>query len=294
MSETSAHAAADAADTVRPANPYRPVRAALEDVIVETPTIKTFVMKPEKSIPWVTGQFVEVAVPGLGEAPYTPSSNQKDRERLEVTVMKAGLVTGRMHELEKGAELGVRGPLGKGYPLEKFEGKPLLIVGGGVGLAPLRSLIYALLNDNTNAKKRFPRIIVCYGARTPDDLVYRRTYDEWRGIDGFELHVTVDHEAPGWTGNIGVVTTLLDREEVTVDPAQTPAVVCGPPIMMKFGTLKLLEMGFAPGAIYLSMEKNMSCGVGKCGHCRLGPYFACKDGPVFTYAQVRDQRAIWD
>ena len=294
MSETGASHGEAAPGAAKPANPYRPVRAVLEDVMTETPTIKTFVMKPDEPIPWVTGQFVEVAVPGLGEAPYTPSSNQKDRERLEVTVMKAGLVTGRMHELEKGAELGLRGPLGKGYPLEKFEGKPLLILGGGVGLAPLRSLIYALLNDNTNEKRRFPRIVVCYGARTPDDLVYRRMYDEWRGIEGFEFHVTVGREAPGWDGNVGVVTTLLDRDEVKVDPASTPAVVCGPPIMMKFGTLKLLEMGFAPDAIYLSMEKNMSCGVGKCGHCRLGPYFACKDGPVFTYAQVKDQRAIWD
>ncbi len=272
-----------------PANPYRPVRATLEDVIVETSTIKTFVIKPDETIPWVTGQFVEVAVPGLGEAPYTPSSNQKDRERLEVTIMKAGLVTGRMHELEKGAEVGVRGPLGKGYPLEKFEGKPLLILGGGVGLAPLRSLIYALLNE----KQRFPKITVCYGARSPDDLVYRRMYDEWRGIDGFEFHVTVDREAPGWGGNVGVVTTLLDRDEVKVDPT-TPAVVCGPPIMMKFGTLKLLDMGFAEDAIYLSMEKNMSCGVGKCGHCRMGPYFACKDGPVFTFEKVKGLRAIWD
>jgi NAD(P)H-flavin reductase len=271
------------------ANPYRPVRATLEDVIVETPTIKTFVMKPDEEIAWVTGQFVEVAVPGLGEAPYTPSSNQKDRERLEVTIMKAGLVTGRMHELEKGAEIGVRGPLGKGYPLEKFEGKPLLILGGGVGLAPLRSLIYALLNE----KQRFPKITVCYGARSPDDLVYRRQYDEWRGIDGFDFHVTVDREAPGWSGNVGVVTTLLDRDEVNVDPT-TPAVVCGPPIMMKFGTLKLLDMGFAEDAIYLSMEKNMSCGVGKCGHCRMGPYFACKDGPVFTFEKVKGLRAIWD
>jgi NAD(P)H-flavin reductase len=278
-----------APDAAKTGNPYRPVRAVIEDVIVETPTIKSFIMRPVEPLRWVTGQFVEVAVPGLGEAPYTPSSNQKDTERLEVTVMKTGLVTGRMHELEKGAEVGIRGPLGKGYPLDKFEGKPLLILGGGVGLAPLRSLIYALLNE----KQRFPRIVVCYGARTPDDLVFRRMYDEWRGIDGFEFHVTVDREAPGWDGNVGVVTTLLDRDEVKVDPA-TPAVVCGPPIMMKFGTLKLLDMGFAEDAIYLSMEKNMSCGVGKCGHCRMGPYFACKDGPVFTYSQVKGLRAIWD
>jgi NAD(P)H-flavin reductase len=284
---TAEQAAVEQATPARK-NPYRPVKATLEAVIDETPSIKTFVIRPEAPIAWVTGQFVEVAVPGLGEAPFTPSSNQKDVERLEVTVMKAGAVTERMHELQPGAELGVRGPLGKGYPLSAFEGKPLLILGGGVGLAPLRSLIYALLND----KERFGRILVCYGAKTPDDLVYRRMYDEWRRIDGFELSLSVDREAPGWSGNVGVVTTLLDK--VSLDPAQMPAIVCGPPIMMKFGTLRLLELGFGEDSIYLSMEKNMSCGVGKCGHCRLGRFFVCKDGPVLTYAQIKGEPAIWE
>lgn len=277
-----------AASAVCASNPYRPVRAVVEEIIDETPNIKTFRLKPDKPIEWVTGQFVEVALPGVGESPFTPSSNQKDKERFEVTIMKAGLVTGKLHELRPGAELGVRGPLGKGYPLDKFEGKPILILGGGVGFAPLRSLIYALLNE----KERFPRIVVCYGARTPADLVYRRMYDEWSKIPGFELNLSVDREAPGWTGNVGVVTTLLDK--VRLEPDRMPAVVCGPPIMMKFGTLKLLELGFKPEAIYLSMEKNMSCGIGKCGHCRIGPYFACKDGPVFTYEQVKGYRNIWD
>jgi NAD(P)H-flavin reductase len=269
-------------------NPYRPVRAKLEEVIDETPAIKSFVLRPDEPIPWVTGQFVEVAVPGLGEAPYTPSNNQKDTERLEVSIMKAGLVTGRMHELEPGAELGVRGPLGVGYPLDRFEGKPILILGGGVGLAPLRSLFLALMNE----KEKYPRVVICYGARTPEDLLYRRSYDEWSAMEGVEFNVTVDREAPGWDGNVGVVTTLLDK--VSVDPRDTPAVVCGPPIMMKFGTQKLLEEGFPAESIYLSMEKNMSCGVGKCGHCRIGPYFACKDGPVFTYDKVKPYRNIWD
>jgi NAD(P)H-flavin reductase len=270
------------------ANPYRPVRARLESVVEETPNIKTFVLRPEEPVPWVTGQFVEVAVPGLGEAPYTPSGNQKDTDRLEVTVMKAGTVTARMHELGPGAELGVRGPLGKGYPLGEFEGRPVLILGGGVGFAPLRSLFLALLNE----REKYPRILICYGARTPEDLLYRRSYGEWGGIEGVELNITVDTEAPGWTGHVGVVTTLLDK--ASLDPEGMTAVVCGPPIMMKFGTLKLLELGFPPERLYLSMEKNMSCGVGKCGHCRLGPYFVCADGPVFTYEQLKDIRAIWD
>jgi NAD(P)H-flavin reductase len=272
------------------ANPYRPAKAVLQEVVDETPNIKSFVIKPERPIPWVTGQFVEVAVPGLGEAPYTPSSNQKETDTLEVTVMKAGLVTGRMHELKPGAELGLRGPLGKGYPLQDFEKKPILILGGGVGLAPLRSLFFALLNE----KQKYGRIVVCYGAKTPDDLLYRRVYDEWAKTEGVDFHVTVDEGDAGWPGNVGVVTTLLDKPEVKLEPGTMPAAVCGPPVMMKFGTQKLLELGFPPESIYLSMEKNMSCGVGKCGHCRLGPYFVCQDGPVFTYDKLEGLRNIWD
>jgi len=282
--------AAQAEAKAKPSNPYRPVRAVLEKVIDETSNIKTFCLRPEEPFPFATGQFIELAVPGLGEAPFTPSSSPAVADSMEVTVMKAGAVTSRLHELAPGADLGLRGPLGKGYPLDDFAGKPLLILGGGVGFAPLRSLIYALLHE----KERFPRIVICYGARTPGDLVYRRMYDEWKGLDGVEFHVTVDREAAGWTGNVGVVTTLLDRPEVRLEVNKTPAIVCGPPIMMKFGTMKLLELGFKPEAIYLSMEKNMSCGVGKCGHCRLGPYFVCKDGPVLTYAQVKDLHGIWD
>jgi len=269
-------------------NPYRPVRAVLEEVIEETSTIKTFRIKPDEPVSFATGQFVELAVPGLGEAPFTPSSSPAVSDRMDLTVMRAGLVTERLHALEAGAELGVRGPLGKGYPLDEFAGRPILVLGGGVGFAPLRSLLYALVDD----PKRFGRILVCYGARTPEDLVYRQSYEEWGAKKGLELHVSVDKEAPGWKGNVGVVTTLLDK--VKLDPKTMPAVVCGPPIMMKFGTLKLIELGFPPESIYLSMEKNMSCGVGKCGHCRVGPYFVCKDGPVLTYAQVKDIPRIWD
>jgi NAD(P)H-flavin reductase len=286
----AATAAGTAHECRRAPNPYRPVRAPLVEVIDETPNIKTFVMKPEETIPWVTGQFVEVAVPGLGESPFTPSSNQRDTDRLEVTVMKAGLVTAKMHELEAGVDLGLRGPLGKGYPLESFEKRPILILGGGVGMAPLRSLLLALLNE----KERWERIVFCYGAKTPQDLVFRRMYDEWGRTEGLEFHVTIDKPAEGWTGHVGVVTTLLDRPEVRLQPDAMPAIVCGPPIMMKFGTIKLKELGFRDENIHLSMEKNMSCGVGKCGHCRLGPYFVCEDGPVLTYAQVKDLKGIWD
>ena len=270
------------------ANPYAPRRVRLEEVIEEAPNIKSFVLEPEDGFEFETGQFIELVVPGLGEAPFTPSSSPAVKGNFEVTVMRVGSVTERLHELEPGAELGVRGPLGKGYPLEEMKGREIFIAGGGVGLAPLRSLFHTLLE----MPEDFKRIVVCYGARTPKDLLYRRVYDEWSSEPGVEFNVTVDEGDEDWKGNVGVVTTLF--EKVEADPSRTAAVVCGPPIMMKFATLGLQKLGFADRDIYLSMEKNMSCGIGKCGHCRLGPYYVCKDGPVLTYAQVKGLRGLWD
>ena len=270
------------------ADPYRPVRAVVEEVIVESPTIKTFVLRPEVPMPFETGQFIELAVPGQGEAPFTPSSSPSVADRMAVTVMKAGRVTGLLHELKAGAAVGLRGPYGKGYPLEEFAGREILILGGGVGLAPLRSLILALFDQ----PERFPRIVFCYGARTPEDVIYKKELEAWLRDSPMEVHLTVDHATPDWPHKEGVVTILVD--DVQMDLANAVGVCCGPPIMMRFGTQRLLTAGFKPGQVYLSMEKNMSCGVGKCGHCRLGPYFVCKDGPVFTFEQVKDIEGIWD
>lgn len=268
-------------------NPYQPVRSELRDVRTETGNIKTFLLAPETPLSFGAGQFMELAVPGLGEAPFTPSSSpQQDRE-IAMTVMKAGRVTGALHEMEPGRQLGLRGPYGNTYPLEDFENHDILILGGGVGLAPLRSLLLALLAE----RNRFGRVILCYGARTPDDLVYKGQLKEWEGRDDLEVHLTVDAATDGWDGKVGVVTKTL--EDVELDPAGAVSAVCGPPIMMKFGTIALMEEGFTPETIYLSMEKNMSCGIGKCGHCRLGPYYVCRDGPVFTYAQIEGIEDIW-
>ncbi len=272
-------------------NLYLPLAATLEKVVEETHNIKTFTFRPAEPLPFAAGQFVELTVPGLGEAPFTPSSSPAEAERLEITIMRVGRVTERLHALQPGAGVGIRGPLGQPYPLEKFRGREILIVGGGVGLAPLRALLFALFEDTSQYKK----ICVRYGARTPEDLVYREALRGcWGRGDTLDVKLTVDKCDAGWRGHQGVVTTILEKNELPLAPAGGVAVVCGPPIMMKFTTLKLLELGFAPENIYLSMEKNMSCGEGKCGHCRLGPYHACKDGPVFTYAQIRDLPKIWD
>jgi NAD(P)H-flavin reductase len=270
-------------------NIYKPIRAQLEQVIDESPTIKTFVLRPEERFSFATGQFVELSLPGVGEAPFTPSSSPRETETIEITIMKTGSFTSRMHELKGNGEiLGIRGPYGKGYALDQMYGKEILILGGGVGLAPLRSLLYALLAE----KERFARIVLCYGARSPQDVIYKELVAYWRGSDSFEIHQSIDKPAEGWNDNVGVVTVLLKKVSINVESAV--AVVCGPPIMMKFGTLELLKMNFKPRDIYLSMEKNMSCGFGKCGHCQLGPYFVCKDGPVFAYEQIKNINAIWE
>ena len=269
-------------------NPYIPVEATITRVIEETPTIKTFCLKPVEAIPFATGQFVEIAVPGLGEAPFTPSSSPYISDKMDVTIMNVGSVTKHLHEMKSGEKLGIRGPYGKGYALEKMYNKEVLILGGGVGMAPLRSFLLALLGR----KEKFKRIILCYGARTPKDIVYKDLFKEWMQNPALELHRSVDKSDDSWKETVGVVTVLLEKTRVNLDNAV--AVVCGPPIMMKFGTLKLLDRGFKPEQIFLSMEKNMSCGLGKCGHCQLGRFFVCKQGPVFTYDEIKDIPEIWD
>ena len=270
-------------------NPYQPVNAEIVDIIDESPTIKSFVVVPEEKIKFETGQFVEMTLPGAGEAPFTPSSSPVDSEKMEITIMKVGRVTALLHKCKKGQKVGIRGPYGNGYPISDFVGKEVYIVGGGVGLAPIRSLFLTLVDRI----KDFKSVVCRFGARTPDDFIYKNTlFGPWQKIKGVDIKLTVDEANGDWKSNVGVVTTILKPNDVHVKKAV--AVVCGPPIMMKFATLKLLDFGFTAKDIYLSMEKNMSCGIGKCGHCMLGKYYVCKDGPVFTYDMIKDLPKIWD
>jgi len=272
-------------------NPYQPVIGEIVDIIDESPTIKTFVVVPEEKIKFETGQFVELTLPGVGEAPFTPSSSPADSEKMEITIMKAGLVTNLLHECKKGQKVGIRGPYGNGYPIDDFVGKYIYIVAGGVGLAPMRSLFLTLVDRI----KDFKSVVCRLGARTPDDFIYKKTlFDSWQKIAGVNMKLTVDEANGGWKGKgkVGVVTTICEKKDV--DTKNAVAVICGPPIMMKFATFKVVEFGFKPEDIYLSMEKNMSCGIGKCGHCMIGKYYVCKDGPVFTYDQIKNYPNIWD
>jgi NAD(P)H-flavin reductase len=270
-------------------NPFSTIEARIENIIEETSAIKTFVIKPKEKVSFATGQFMELSLPGVGEAPFTPSSSPYKTETIDVTIMNAGLVTGKLHNSRIGDTVGLRGPYGKGYPVESFYDKEVLIIGGGVGLAPLRSLLYTLFEQ----AHRFKGIILCYGAKTPQDVVYKNLFHDWKKIKELRIHRSVDTcpEGQKWNETTGVVTTLLDKVQTGI--SSCIAIVCGPPVMMKFTTLKLLEQGYRGPNIYLSMERNMSCGLGKCGHCAVGPYFVCKDGPVFTYEQLKTEPEIW-
>ncbi len=272
-------------------NIYEPIKCEVLEVITESPTIKTVILKPEKEFSFLAGQFASLTVPGVGEAPFTPSSSPYEKAKLEFTVMKAGKVTAEIHNLKPGDTVGVRGPYGKPYPLDFYKGKEILLVGGGVGLAPLRALFFALMHTVNDYK----RIVFCCGAKTPDDYIYKgKILDEWHSLcdkNPVCFRITVDRKDEKWKYGEGVVTKTLDG--LDVDIKNSIAVVCGPPIMMKFTTLKLLEIGYTDPQIYLSMERKMYCGVGQCRHCLIGDLFVCKDGPVFTYDKLKNKPNIW-
>jgi NAD(P)H-flavin reductase len=261
---------------------YLPQPAELVEVVEETPTIKTLVVTPPQPMHFRAGQFVQLTLPGVGEAPFTPSSSPHEPERIAITILKTGAVTDRLHECTPGATLGLRGPFGKGYPIEKLEGKEVLVVGGGVGLAPLRALILALLAE----PDRIRRMSIKYGAKRMEELLYRNQWEKWTETPNVDFTPTIDNPQDGWNGHVGVVTTLLS--DLDVDKANTMVFVCGPSVMLKFTTFTLLDEGFAAEQIYLSMNRRMSCGMGLCGRCNIGPYYLCKDGPDMNYAKIQD------
>ena len=271
-------------------NPFEVISAEIYEIVQESPLIRTLRLKPEKPLEFKTGQFIELTIPGIGEGPFTPSSSHFESEKLDVTIMRTGFVTNYVHEAKVGDIVGLRGPFGSRYPLEKFENKDLLILGGGCGLAPLRSLFLTLLAE----VEKYERITFFAGAKTPEDCIYKDEVTEWRKYPNVRFLRSVDvvPDNENWDEDVGVVTTLL--KNLDIDPLKNPAVVCGPPIMMKFGTIDLLNYGYKPESLYLSMEKKMYCGFGQCRHCVMGEYYACKDGPVFTYEQIKNEEGIWD
>jgi NAD(P)H-flavin reductase len=227
------------------------------------------------------GQFVEVSLLGNGEAPISISSSpSRSNGEFELCVRRAGDLTSALHRLNPGALVGIRGPFGRGFPYEKFRGKDILFAPGGLGLAPLRSLINQVLDE----RAKYGRVILLYGARSPSEMLF---VDELEAIgkrNDLELHLTVDRGDENWTGNVGVITTLFKK--ININPRNTVATVCGPPVMYRFVLMELLSKGISNGNIYLSLERHMKCGVGKCGHCQINHVYACQSGPVFPYSEI--------
>lgn len=265
---------------------YVPELAVVEDIIDETPDTRTFRLRLEnrefaESFEWEPGQFVEVTVFGAGEAPIGFASSPLEKDFFELTVVNRGRVTAAMHALEKGARVGIRGPLGNCWPLEAVKGMNLLIVSGGCGLAPLRPAILKVLAN----RRDYGDLWLCYGARTPADRDFKYDLEQWDRRDDFHLLQTVDEADEGWCCDVGVVTILL--EKVKIDAGNAVAFICGPPVMIRFTALGLLKMGFTEDRIVTSLERYMKCGVGKCGHCCVDHVYLCTEGPVFTYEQMK-------
>jgi NAD(P)H-flavin reductase/DNA-binding NarL/FixJ family response regulator len=265
---------------------YAPKSATLLRVekLAANEKVFEFAFEDGSTLGHTPGQFVEVSVLGIGEAPISISSSPTRGETFELAVRNVGNVTHALHKLEKGATIGIRGPFGNGFPLESLEWKDLLLVAGGIGLFPLRSLIQHVIDRRDS----FGRIDILYGARSPAERMFASDLAAWRQDAGIEFHETVDRGDDEWKGNVGVITTLIPGVEVS--PAKTMSVVVGPPIMYRFVIGELKKKGLADEQIVMSLERRMKCGVGKCGHCQINGVYACQDGPVFTLAELRSLR----
>lgn len=268
-----------------PVRTWVPQMATLRDVRPETPGVATYALAfddPETAAAYSfqPGQFNMLYLPGIGEAAISISSDPAERDVLLHTIREAGNVTRALARLQPGDQIGVRGPFGSSWPMQSLRGKDVIIACGGIGLAPLRPAIYHIVRHRAD----YGRVFLLYGARTPKDLLYPSEYQAWRDAE-IQVETTVDVGDADWKGNIGVVPVLFYR--LRLDPRATHVLACGPEIMMHFVIYEALARRLAPAQIHLSLERNMSCAVGLCGHCQFGPMFICKNGPVFTYEQLQ-------
>ncbi len=270
-------------DPMRP-RPFRVARAIRETADVVTLELEA---QTDPPLSFKPGQFTMLYVFGVGEVPISISGDAHKPERLVQTIRKVGLVTEALCRLRKGDVVGVRGPFGSHWPLEQASGGDVVIVAGGIGLPPLRPAIYHILRH----RQDYGRVYLLYGARTPADLLFPEELKRWQHTlshapGASPVQVTVDRAEGDWDGVVGVVTSLIPG--LRLDPNRTTALMVGPEVMMRFAISELRKRGIPEANLYLSMERNMKCAVGFCGHCQLGPQFVCKDGPVFAFPQVRD------
>jgi NAD(P)H-flavin reductase len=261
-----------------------PYLGEVTDIRIDTPDVKTFrVLTPDGVKPFehMPGQCAMLAIPGVGEAMFSITSSPTNRDYMEFSIKKCGCLTEWLHAMDIGQQITIRGPYGKPFPVEtELKGKDLLFIAGGIGLAPLRSVINYVRDNREN----YGSVQIVYGARSKDDLVdYNEIISEWMADDGVEVNLTIDREQEGWDGHVGFIPNFV--KELNPDLKKT-VLMCGPPVMIKFTLQGLMELGFEKTQVYTTMELKMKCGVGKCGRCNIGAKYVCKDGPVFRCDQI--------
>lgn len=271
-------------------NPYQPDITRIEKIIQETTAndVKTFRVAfvdddVRQRFSYEPGQFAEVSIFGIGEAPISITSSPTQEGYLEFSVKKMGVLTTALHNCAEGDLVGVRGPYGNCFPVTSMEGKNLIFIGGGIGLAPLRSLINYVLDEGN--RRRFRDVTIIYGARSPGDLVFKWELEKWEKRPDIDFYLTVDKGDVTWSGREGFVPAVLMEVAPSAEDAVT--ITCGPPIMIKFVIQNLLKLGFSASQIVTTLEMRMKCGIGKCGRCNIGSRYVCKDGPVFTYEELQ-------
>ncbi len=262
---------------------YLPVMAEITDVkdLSEMEKFFEITLPGGEELGHEPGQFVEVSLFGVGEAPFSISSSPTKRGAFDLGIRNVGMLTALMHKMQPGEKVGIRGPFGSGFDTAAMKGRDLLIIAGGIGLVPLRSLI----NYTIDNRDDFGRLIICYGSRSDTELLFDEERAEWEADDRIEYHVTVDQGSESWTGNTGVITTLIPG--LDLDLENTVACICGPPIMYRFVLLSLKSKGLPEENIIMSLERRMKCGVGKCGHCQINSSYVCQDGPVYNYTDLK-------
>jgi len=271
------------AQTADPMRPYTGRLAGVRDLATGIKLFQVELNEPAGQAAFASckpGQFAFVSVFGAGEAPFGVTSTPARTSAIEFAVAELGHVTHALHTLEVGEPVGIRGPLGNWFPMEELEGQNVVILGGGIGGAPLRPVIHTILDNRSD----YGHLTILWAARSPDLLVFTDEFDEWGSAPDSEFHVTVDQADDDWKGNVGLITQLL--EDVEPETKNAVAVTCGPPIMIHFAFLALQKMGFPPGRLLTTLEARMHCGIGKCGRCNMGEKFVCTDGPVFWQSEI--------
>ncbi len=268
------------------AEPLRPEPATIVEVIEETPNIKSLRVVFDdgelmKSFSFAPGQVGQLGILGVGEATFAISSAPSEKDFLQFSVMKTGVVTTAIHELAAGDKVTLRAPLGNSFPVEEWRGKNVLVVGGGIGMAPLRSLFMHLMDH----REDYGDLQLIYGARTPADVCFSSDCSLWSEKRDVDFITTIDAEHPEWGGRVGLVPSVLEEENPS--PENNVAVTCGPPVMLKFVFESLEKLGFREDQVYTTLERRMKCGIGLCGRCNVGPRYVCVDGPVFSLAELR-------